>query len=104
MTGQIVVCYGTPDDPAAFDEHYRNIHVPLAGRIPGLSGFTWGKCSSLDGTDPVFYAVAQLRFDTEPDMQAALASAEMKAAGRDVADFATGGVQMYVQHIESPDR
>ncbi|MBF6255509.1 EthD family reductase [Nocardia farcinica] len=102
MSYQISVCYGAPDDPAAFDEYYRTTHVPLAAKVPGLAGLSWGKCRSLDGSEPQFYAVAQLRFATEADLQQALASPEMKAAGKDVRNFATGGASMFVQQLESP--
>ena len=102
MTHQISVCYGHPEDPTAFDEYYRSTHVPLARKVPGLSGFDWGVCSSLDGSEPQFYAVAHLRFDTQSDLQQALQSTEMRSAGIDVGNFATGGATMFVQHLESP--
>lgn len=101
MSYQISVCYGKPDDAAAFDEYYRGTHVPLAAQVPGLAGLSWGRCRSLDGSEPQFYAVAQLRFETEADLQQALASPEMKAAGKDVRNFATGGATMFVQQLES---
>ncbi|MGQ4618860.1 EthD family reductase [Nocardia sp. R7R-8] len=101
MTYQIAVCYGRPTDTAAFDEYYRTTHVPIADKVPGLTGFTFAKCRSLDGTEPAYYAVAQLQFDTEEDLQNALSSAEMRAAGKDVRNFATGGVTMYIQNVES---
>ncbi|MGY0499316.1 EthD family reductase [Nocardia sp. FBN12] len=101
MTHQIAVCYGIPDDPAAFDEYYRTTHIPLAAKVPGLSGFTWGKCSSIDGSAPAYYAVAHLQFDNEEDLRSGLASPEMREAGRDVRKFATGGVTMYTQSLES---
>ncbi|MEE2030644.1 EthD family reductase [Rhodococcus chondri] len=104
MTHQIVVCYGTPADSAAFDEYYRTVHIPLAAEVPGLSGFTWGKCASLDSAEPPYYAVAHLRFDTEQHLRRALASDEMRAAGRDVRNFATGGVTMYTEHPETVTR
>lgn len=102
MSYQISVCYGKPEDPAAFDEYYRTTHVPLATKVPGLAGLSWGTCHSLDGSEPEFYAVAQLRFDTEADLQQALSSQEMKDAGKDVRNFATGGASMFVQQLESP--
>ncbi|MFF0815562.1 EthD family reductase [Rhodococcus sp. NPDC003318] len=104
MTHQISVCYGTPDDPATFDEYYRATHIPLAAKVPGLSGFVWGKCVSLDGSAPAHYAVAYLQFATEEDLKTALASPEMRDAGRDVRNFATGGVTMYTQNLESATR
>ncbi|WP_433755730.1 EthD family reductase [Nocardia sp. CA-135398] len=101
MTYQISVCYGKPDDPAAFDEYYRSTHIPLTEKVPGLSGFTWGICRSLDGSEPRFHAVAHLQFATEDDLQQALASPEMRVAGKDVRNFATGGATMFVQNLES---
>lgn len=101
MTYQISVCYGRPEDPAAFDEHYRAIHIPLTRKVPGLADFTWGTCQSMDGSDPAFYAVAHLIFDTEADLKSALASPEMRAAGKDVRNFASGGATMFVQNLDS---
>ncbi|OBA83502.1 ethyl tert-butyl ether degradation protein EthD [Mycolicibacterium elephantis] len=101
MTSQIVVCYGNPTAPEAFDDYYRTKHLPLVSRIPGLSSFTWGKCQSLAGGEPPYYAVAHLNFDTDEVLKQALVSPQMKEAGRDVREFATGGVTMYICHTES---
>lgn len=98
MSHRIAVCYGTPTDTAAFDTHYRTVHIPLTLKVPGLQGFTWAKCASLDGSTPPYYAVAHLAFETEETLQQALTSPEMKAAARDVRNFATGPVTMYVEH------
>ncbi len=32
----IVVLYRTPLDPAAFERHYAEVHIPLAKKIAGL--------------------------------------------------------------------
>lgn len=96
MSLRISVCYGKPTDEAAFNEHYARVHIPLAKAVPGLTRFTCGKVSSLDGTEPPYYAVAGLYFADEETMQTALRSPEMRAAGGDVANFATGGATMYV--------
>ncbi|MFE3060191.1 EthD family reductase [Nocardia sp. NPDC059239] len=101
MSHQISICYGKPVDPAAFDEYYWTKHIPLANKVPGLADYTYSKCTSLDGSEPAYYAVARLQFDTEDDLQKALSSPEMRAAGKDVRNFATGGVTMYVQNVES---
>ncbi|TSD99930.1 EthD family reductase [Skermania sp. ID1734] len=97
MGHRVVVCYGEPTDPAAFDEYYQQTHIPIAKQIPGLSEIVWGKCSSLDGSQPPYYAVAHMRFPTAEALQTALASEEMRRAGKDVANFATGGVTMFTQ-------
>lgn len=95
MTSRVSVCYGHPTDPAAFDDHYTRVHLPLAAQIPGLTELTWGKTQPI-GAEPPYYAVAQLVFVDRASLDAALASPEMAAAGKDVRKFATGGVTMFI--------
>ena len=45
MSFKVAVCYGQPDDPEAFDAYYRDTHMPLARKIPGLTDFTWGNAA-----------------------------------------------------------
>jgi uncharacterized protein (TIGR02118 family) len=33
---KITVLYGHPEDPAAFEEHYTNTHIPLVKKVPNL--------------------------------------------------------------------
>jgi len=47
------------------------------------------------------HAVANLEFPDLETMQSGLKSPEMGAAGKDVANFATGTVDMYVQEVVS---
>lgn len=101
MSVRVAVCYGKPEDPAAFDEYYTSVHIPLARVVPGLTEFTWGKVSSMDGSEPPYYAVANLYFADAEAMKAGLSSPEMGAAGADLRNFASGGVTMYAQEEES---
>ena len=92
MVHRLVVSYGQPDDPAAFDAYYRGTHAPLALAQPGLVRFTFGHARSLDPAQPGPYLVAELDFDSEQAMGESMASPEGRAAGKDIANFATGGV------------
>ncbi|MDH6194840.1 uncharacterized protein (TIGR02118 family) [Mycobacterium frederiksbergense] len=92
---RVSVCYGQPADPAAFDAYYATTHTPLALKIPGLVRLTIGKPRSLDRSDPPYYMVAELSFETSESLKAALKSPEMQAASADVANFATGGVTLF---------
>jgi len=96
---RLTVCYSQPSDPDEFDHYYARTHAPLARQIPGLAAFTAGRCRTLDGSEPPYYLVAQLDFATEADFNHGLSSAAMKAAGADVANFATGGATMFTQQI-----
>lgn len=97
MTVRLSICYGTPDDPAAFAHHYTSVHIPLADAVPGLIEFTWGTVDSLDGSTPPYHAVANMYFDDADSLAVAVGSPEMRAAGRDLRNFATGGVTMFTQ-------
>ena len=94
MVHRLVVSYGQPDDPAAFDAYYRDTHTPLATKMPGLVRYTIGSPQALDPSQPTPHLVAELDFDSEQAMGAAFASEEGKAAAGDVARFATSGATM----------
>jgi uncharacterized protein (TIGR02118 family) len=91
MVHRLVVSYGQPDDPGAFDDYYRDTHVPLTMEMPGLQRFAVGRAHGFDPSRPTPYLVAELDFATEQAMQEALASSEGKASAADVSNFATGG-------------
>ena len=97
---RLVVSYGHPTDPAAFDAHYRDVHAPLALAQPGLIGFTYGHAKPLDPRQEVPYFVAELDFESEESMNASLASPEGRTAGKDVANFATGGVTFMTFEVQ----
>ena len=94
MVHRLVVSYGQPDDPAAFDAYYRDTHTQLATSMPGLVRLTTGSPQGLDPSQPAPYLVAELDFESEQEMGAAFNSSEGKAAADDVANFATGGATM----------
>ena len=91
MVHRLVVSYGQPADPAAFDAYYRETHTPLALKQPGLVRLSFGHAQSLDPSQPAPYLVAELDFDSEQAMGESMSSAEGRAAGQDIANFATGG-------------
>ena len=101
MVHRLVVSYGQPADPAAFDAHYRDVHTPLALRQPGLVRFTVGHAASLDPAQPAPYFVAELDFDSEKAMRESLSSPEGRVAGGDLANFATGGATFLHFEVQS---
>jgi len=98
MVHRLVVSYGQPADPGAFDDYYRDTHTPLAMEMPGLIRLTVGRPKSLDPSQEAPYLVAELDFASEEAMGHAFASDEGKATAADVANFATGGATMH--HFE----
>lgn len=93
----LIAMYGIPADPAAFDRYYYETHVPLAKKVPGLRRYevTTGPVTTLEG--PVgHHLIATLTFDSLAAIRAALASPEGQATAADLANFATGGVSLYI--------
>ena len=94
---KVVVLYGQPTDPAAFDRYYFQTHVPIAQKIPNVKRFEAGHVLGTLSGDPAHsYYQAELYFESAEQMQAALNSDDGQAAAKDVANFATGGVTFVV--------
>jgi uncharacterized protein (TIGR02118 family) len=89
---RLVVSYGQPQDPTAFDAYYRDTHTPIALQQPGVLRLTFGHPKSLDPSQESPYLVAELDFESEQAMNETLASPEGRAAGKDLRNFASGGV------------
>jgi uncharacterized protein (TIGR02118 family) len=94
---RLLVMYKMPKDPAAFNRHYFDKHVPLANTIPGLRKYevSNGPIATPSGPSGI-HLVAILHFDDMAAIQHAFASPEGQAAAADVQTFATGGVDMYL--------
>jgi uncharacterized protein (TIGR02118 family) len=88
---RFLVVYETPADPEAFDLHYREVHIPLAKKLPGLRRYTVSRnAAPVRGGEP-FYLVAELDWDDMDALRAAFASPEGQATARDVAELAPDG-------------
>ena len=97
---KLLVAYGKPQDTDAFDAYYANTHAPLAEKIPGLRKFEHGKVlGTADGSEAPYYFLATLYFDSAEDLQSGMASAEGRAAGGDVENFASGGATLMIADV-----
>ncbi|TGQ64091.1 EthD family reductase [Mesorhizobium sp. M00.F.Ca.ET.186.01.1.1] len=86
---KMLVIYKTPADPAAFERHYHDIHVPLAKQLPGLHRYEISRApivNVVQGETP--YRVATLYFDSLEAIRAAFASDIGKACAVDRRKFA----------------
>ena len=99
---RLYAIYGQPVDPVAFDAHYRQVHVPLARQVPGLRRYevTRGPVMGMSGPHAT-YMVATLEFDSMAAIGAALASPEGQATAADLANFASGGVDLMMAETET---
>ncbi|KAA0025082.1 EthD family reductase [Antrihabitans cavernicola] len=75
--------YDRPADVDGFERHYRDIHIPLANKLPDLRRFTVSHDATPVIGEPC-YMVAMLDWDDMESLDAALAS----EAGNRTADDA----------------
>lgn len=98
---KLFVTYQQPADPAAFDAHYAEKHVPLVKAIPGLRQFelSSGDVKHVAGREGI-YLIATLEFDSVAAIQAALATPQGQAAAGDLANFAGAGVDLMMSETK----
>ena len=98
---RLLVLYGHPKDPAAFDKYYSEKHIPIAKKMQGLKKWTIGKVQGLaDGQPSPYYYIADLYAESREAFDAILATPEGQAAGADVPNYASGGVTFIYTEIE----
>ena len=81
---RMVVIYRTPADPAAFDKHYFDVHIPLAKDLPGLKRYevSKGPIVALAGAADT-YLIGTLHFDSLAAIKEAFASECGRACAAD---------------------
>lgn len=98
---KVTLLYGHPKDPQAFEQYYKEKHLPLASKIGGverleLTRFERGE----NGNAPVYYRMAELYFPNEEQLQSSLRSPKGRSAVSDFPNFATGGVTMLIGDVD----
>jgi uncharacterized protein (TIGR02118 family) len=82
------VAYEQPSDVAAFEQHYFDVHVPLAKRLPGLRRYSISRNPTpVRGTKP--YLVALLEWDDMDSLRQDFASPLGREMSQDVDHLAT---------------
>ena len=98
---KISVLYGQPTDPDAFERHYAGTHRPLVDKIPNLQRFEASRVvGTPDGGEPAYYRIAELWFERQATLEAALSSPEGQDTVADVPNFASGGAIILVSEVD----
>jgi uncharacterized protein (TIGR02118 family) len=73
-----------PEDVDAFEDHYLNVHVPLASKAPSLERITLVKTGDpFEGGEPPHYRVAEMVFPSAEALHEAEQSEEWAATRAD---------------------
>lgn len=84
---KLIVMYPKPADPAKFDRHFRQTHMPLVQKMPGLRSFSYGPAKDLGGDDGAFFWMFVGTWDSAEAIQHALSSPEGQAAVADIPNY-----------------
>jgi uncharacterized protein (TIGR02118 family) len=98
---KFIALYAKPDDVAAFDTHYREVHLPLAKKLPGLKKCELSWVRGSPGGEARYHLVAELYFEDRAALKAALASPEGADTAKDVMGFAGKIIHMMIADVES---
>lgn len=87
---KLIALYQRPDDPEQFDKAYFDTHLPLIRKVPGLQDVVITRFTRTLMGDPGLYLMAEMSFEDEESLKAAMKSPEMGAAGENLNSFAQG--------------
>jgi uncharacterized protein (TIGR02118 family) len=93
MAATLLALYKRPEGGdeglQTFWQRYRDEHMPLIEQVPGLRGTKiWNVAKQYAGDDLI--AMCEMYFDDQAAIDAAMASAEMRAAGKNLREVAPG--------------
>lgn len=102
MPVKLTVVYDNPADPVAFEQHYRDVHVGLASKIPNVQRAELAKVfPKEDGSPTPAWRTADLYFADYDTACAAIASPEGQAAVQDASELGQAGVKFLLSDIEA---
>jgi uncharacterized protein (TIGR02118 family) len=92
---KLVVLYRKPEiSVQEFDAHYAE-HMALINQVPGLIKAEVVRFEEAPWGQPDLFQMAELTFASKKDLDAALHSPQMNAAGKQLRTFAKGLFTMY---------
>ena len=93
---RLIALYNVPEDPDAFDAHYRDVHSPIVARYPNLRDVRLTKPVGVAGRPAPFHLMAEMAFDTAADLDGALMSEAGAESARDLRNFAQAGATLFI--------
>jgi uncharacterized protein (TIGR02118 family) len=98
---KLTVLYGSPKSADDFERYYFATHMPMVNAAKGgIRTETAKGVPGSDGAAPAFYRVFQAWFESAAQMAAITGTAEWKKLGPDLANFASGGVTVFVSALD----
>lgn len=84
---KLIVLYKKPHDPRHFDKHFREVHMPLVKKMPGLRHSSFGPARMLDGGEGAFFWMFVGTFDSLKAITDALGTPEGQKVVADIPNY-----------------
>jgi uncharacterized protein (TIGR02118 family) len=101
---RVLVLYNKPEDAQAFEQHYRDVHLPLVKTLPGLQRYTVSRNILPADESASYYLVAELDWTDMAALQRAFQSPEGQAIGQDIANNLarlSPGIRTMIYEVEA---
>lgn len=96
---KLVAIYRKPEDVETFDQHYRQVHTPLAEKMPGLLKLEVNKIYGAPMGESHLHLIVEMYFESKEALNNAMSSPEGRVAGKDLAGFAGNLVSMHCAEV-----
>jgi len=97
---KLIALYRKPADVEAFDKHYQEVHIPLVKKTPGLRKIEITKITGAPIGEAKYHVMAEMYYDSLDAMNAGNASAEGRAAAKDLMSFAADVVTLFYGEVK----
>jgi uncharacterized protein (TIGR02118 family) len=97
---KLIALYKTPADVKEFEKHYFEVHMPLVEKMPGLLKSEVSMLTGMPGVESKYHMMAEMYFENMDKLNESMASAEGRAAGKDLMGFAKDYVFMMFGEVK----
>jgi len=100
---KLIALYRKAEDAEAlaeFEKHYYEVHMPLVLKTPGLIKSEVAKITGLPGMENKYHLMAEMYYADMDAFNAAMATPEGRAAGKDLMGFAKQYVEMIIGEVK----
>ena len=93
---RLIALFNVPEDLEAFDAHYRDVHSPIVASYRNLREVRLTTPVGVAERPAPYHLMAEMVFDTDADLSAAVMSEAGVESARDLRTFATAGVTIFI--------
>lgn len=98
---KLVALFSHPHDRRAFDKHIDEVLLPLVRRVPSIVRVELARVTGGPRGESPYHMMLELYWNSGAEMQASMATAEMREVGHDARVFAGHLLSMHVAEVVS---